>query len=48
MGEIQNRALQELFLRSNLQRLSDETISRLVEELEEEIERAIDKQMEED
>jgi len=41
------RFFQELYLRNNLQRLSDKTISRLVEDLEDEIEEAIDKLIEE-
>lgn len=48
MKGINRRDLHELYLRSNLQRLSDDTLARIVEEIEEEVESAIDKELEED
>jgi hypothetical protein len=48
MKGIQQRELHELYLRSNLQRLSDETLARIVEEIEEEVEIAIEKELQED
>lgn len=46
--EMSKRDLHLLYLKSNIQRLSDETLERIIYEIEEEVEKAIDKEIEGD